>query len=246
MRNLKLLLAYDGTSYLGWQKNGEIPTIERSLELALFQILRESVELQAASRTDAGVHALGQVVNFRTNHPISLRKLIGGLNGVLPDSIRVLTAEEMPDPFHPTLDNRGKIYLYQICCSAFQLPFYRTLSWHVPTRLDLKAMQEAIPHLLGSHDFSSFCNERSLWTRPTECNLEEILLIPQAHQRLHLLIKGDHFLYKMVRNLVGTLVAVGLHQLASDEIPLILEKKERAAAGVTAPAHGLSLKEVLF
>ncbi|MBY0528640.1 MAG: tRNA pseudouridine(38-40) synthase TruA [Rhabdochlamydiaceae bacterium] len=246
MRNIKLIVCYEGTRYLGWQKNQDAPTIESALERALFQILREKVELQAASRTDAGVHAQGQVVNFKTEHLMDLPLLIRSLNGVLPQDIRILSAKEMPPDFHPTLDNRGKEYLYQICNSPFQLPFYRHISWHVPTPLDLKQIEKAIPHLLGNHDFSAFCNDRALWTRSPFCTLESISLETLPHHRLQIAVKGDHFLYKMVRNLIGTLVYIGCDKLNPDQIPIILDNKARSLAGVTAPAHGLSLNKVLI
>jgi tRNA pseudouridine38-40 synthase len=246
MRNIKLILSYEGTRYAGWQKNQDAPTIELTLEKALFQILREKLELQAASRTDAGVHAQGQVVNFKTENSIDLKLLVRSLNGVLPHDIRILNARAMPGDFHPTLHNRGKEYLYQICNSPFQLPFYRHLSWHVPTPLDLQHIKNAVLHLLGTHDFSAFCNERALWTRSPLCTLESITLEKLPHERLQITVKGDHFLYKMVRNLVGTLVYVGCGKLNPDMIPVILENKARSLAGVTAPAHGLCLREVLI
>ncbi len=246
MFNVKLILSYNGSQYLGWQKNHTDPTIELAMERALTQILRHEVILQAASRTDAGVHAEGQVVNFYTPKELNLDQFQHSLNAVLPKEIRILSVSLAPDHFHPTLDNIGKEYSYQICNSPFQLPFFRHLSWHFYYPLDLGLMNRAISYLIGTHDFSSFCNARELWTRSSVCKLEQITLEPLANERLHIKIRGDHFLYKMVRNLVGTLAHVGCGKLQVDDIPIILSRKKRPLAGITAPAHGLCLKNVFY
>ena len=141
MRNLKLTLSYEGTQYLGWQKTKMGPSIEETLEKALSQVLRHPVKLQAASRTDAGVHAAGQVINLFTSSPEDLFRLKKSFNGVLPRDISVLTLEEMPDAFHPTLDAQGKEYHYHICLGNVQLPFLRLVSWHFPYPLNIDEMQ---------------------------------------------------------------------------------------------------------
>lgn len=245
--NYKLIIAYRGTEYKGWQKTSLGRSIEEMLEKSIFQIHRQQVRLQAASRTDAGVHAEGQVVNFLTDAPISdLRRFLHGLNGTLPQDIRILCIEPMPAHFHPTTDAIGKHYTYWICNHQVQLPFYRHLSWHFPYPLDIALMQKESQHLLGAHDFSSFCNERSLWTRNPVCTIDAINILLYEENRLSICFKGDHFLYKMVRNLAGTLAYVGCGKIPPNTIPSILEKKARALAGVTAPAHGLTLKEVFY
>lgn len=245
-RNIKLIIAYDGTSYLGWQKTQTGPSIEETLEKALSRILREPIHLQAASRTDAGVHAEGQTVHFLTEKTVELRKLIHSLNGVLPRDIRIHSAADMPFDFHPTLDCTGKEYIYQICNSPIQLPFYQKTSWHYPYPLNRMWMEQAAGFLIGTHDFSAFCNERHLWTRKTICTLDKIAIEPLADERLKISIRGDHFLNKMVRNLVGTLTYVGCGKLLYEQIPAILLSKDRTQAGMTAPAHGLSLKHVFY
>ena len=244
--NYKLLIAYKGTHYKGWQKTALGNSIEEMLERSIHQILRKTVPLQAASRTDAGVHAEGQVVNFLTDAPLpNLRRFLHGLNGTLPRDIRILSIEKTALSFHPTLHAIGKHYTYWICNQPVQLPFYRDLSWHFPYPLHIDLMQKSAEHLLGTHDFSAFCNERSLWTRDPVCTLTSIQIQP-IDTRLCICIKGDHFLYKMVRNLVGTLAYVGCGKIPLDAIPSILSNQARVRAGVTAPAHGLSLNKVLY
>jgi tRNA pseudouridine38-40 synthase len=241
-----MVIAYAGTSFLGWQKTSMGPSVEETLENALFQILQHPVSLQAASRTDAGVHAQGQVVNAILEKPWDLSKLKYRLNTLLPKTISILSMEDVPIDFHPTLHTRRKHYLYQICTAAMQLPFSRETSWHFPYSLDLEAMCHAAKILLGTHDFSSFCNERALWDRDPVCTLESILIEPFESDRIRIEITGDHFLYKMMRNLVGTLVYVGCGKIKEEEICDILTSKDRIRAGMTAPAHGLFLKNVIY
>ncbi len=247
MKNFKLCIAYDGTSFLGWQKTPIGPTIEESLEKALEQILQEKVTLQAASRTDAGVHADGQVVNFLTNKPIqSLEKLKKSINSLLPPSIRLLTLEEMPLDFHPTLDSQGKEYEYLVYNSPVQLPKYRLFSWHVPLPIDLVKMTQGAKILLGTHDFSTFCNDLSLSKKNPICTLYSISIDKKENNRLSFKIIGDRFLFRMMRNLVGTLVYVGQNKIPIEDLQEILSNKKRANAGVTAPPQGLYLTQVFY
>ncbi|MES2122282.1 MAG: hypothetical protein V4492_05840 [Chlamydiota bacterium] len=158
-----------------------------------------------------------------------------------------MNAEEMPPDFHPTLWSVKKHYRYLLCCSSTQLPFYRDTSWHFPHVLSLAAMQRSANHLLGTHDFSAFCNARSIWDRNPICTLESISITPLAESdRYQFDITGDHFLYKMVRNLVGALAYAGCGKLDPDAIPAILSSKDRTQAAMTAPAHGLCLKQVFY
>jgi len=240
MRNIKLIAAYEGTRYLGWQKTKMGLSVEEELEKVLQQILRHPVNLQAASRTDAGVHAEGQVINFFTDSALELDRLQKSLNGLLPDDITVLALQEAGPQFHPTLDTRGKEYHYSLCLGKSQLPFHRKFSWHCPYPLDIAAMQEAAAHLIGRHDFTAFTNE------PQENNVREIhkIEIVPEDDRLKIIVAGNNFLYKMVRNIVGTLVYVGCKKL--DSMPAILTGKDRTLAGICAPAHGLCLKQVYY
>jgi tRNA pseudouridine38-40 synthase len=247
MYNIKLIIAYLGSAYAGWQKTKLGPSIEGTLEKTLQQILQHEVKLQAASRTDAGVHAEGQVVNFIMQKPLRLQSLQHSLNCLLPKDISVISADRMADDFHPTLSCTKKEYWYHLCYGFAQMPFLRDTSWHFPYPLDFAQMQKAAEHLIGTYDFSSFCNERPLWDRDPICELEKIQINPlPEQQRLHISIIGDHFLYKMARNLAGTLAYVGCGKLEADRLPSILASKDRTSAGVTAPAHGLILKRVFY
>lgn len=246
MMNIKLVIAYFGLTFKGWQKTKMGPSIESILQEALEKILQHPVSLQATSRTDAQVHAQGQVVNFFTSTSLCLQILRKSLNQLLPSDIAILSAEVMPDSFHPTLDCIKKHYSYQICYAAVQLPFFRFTSWHFPYPLDLDKMREAANHLIGKHDFSSFCNERALWDRNPICNLETIKIISLPNKRLLISLIGDRFLFRMARNLIGTLAFVGKGKLLSQEIPAILASKKRCLAGMTAPAHGLFLSQLFF
>jgi len=221
------------------------PSIEEELEKALATLLRHPVELQAASRTDAGVHALGQVVNFKTSADVSPRMLKGG-NALLPHDIRLLSLEEAPVDFHPTLDAKGKEYAYEICTDAVQSPFHHLLSWHFPYALDLGAMRAAADRLIGTHDFSSFCNDRSLIDPDPVCTLQTISIETLEKTRVRIVVTGNRFLYKMMRNLAGTIAYAGCGKIAPDSIGDILMSCDRRLAGVTAPAHGLYLQRVLY
>lgn len=242
--NIRLLLAYDGSSFFGWQKTDAGPSVEGTLQTVLEQILQEKVTLQAASRTDRGVHAEGQVVNFFTEKsPPSKRSL----NQLLPPSIRLLDLHQVAPTFHPTLDAKGKLYTYALCLGEYQAPFHRHFSWHVPDLLKLEEMKRASLPLIGEHDFTSFCNFRENLTYPDKIRrVDRIDFIPLENNRLQIAIGGNHFLYKMVRNLVGTLVDVGRGRIEPERIFEILAAKHRPQAGVTAPAHGLTLKEIYF
>jgi tRNA pseudouridine38-40 synthase len=224
----KAILSYDGTHYFGWQKTKPGPSIQETLEKALFQLTGETQIPEAASRTDRGVHARGQVIQFSLQKPIHKK----ALNAHLPSDIRILHLE--PCQFHPTLDAVGKEYHYQI--TAEEDPMQRLYSWHFRHPLDLAKMRLEATHLLGTHDFSAFANEPE---KNPICTLHSIDIEP------HLIrIRGDRFLYKMVRNLVGTLLYIGCGKLSS--IQSILASRDRKQAGVTAPAHGLYLHQVFY
>lgn len=247
MHNIKLLIAYDGREFLGWQKTQMGPSIEETLQLVLEQILQHPTPLQAASRTDAGVHATGQVVNFFTSKSMDLQRFQKSANSLLPKSLVIRAIEEMPFSFHPTLDCIEKEYRYFICYGKTQLPSHRFYSWHVPYPLDFSLIEQASSLLRGRHDFSAFCNTKknahySDFTREVT-KLEKIDL---ETDRFYFCIRGNHFLYKMVRNLVGTLVDVGKGKLQVDCIHEILESHTRSKGGITAPAHGLFLYEIFY
>ncbi|MCB1119195.1 MAG: tRNA pseudouridine(38-40) synthase TruA [Chlamydiia bacterium] len=240
--NIKCVVAYDGTDYFGWQKHPDVPTIEGTLEPVLSRVCNHPVMLQAASRTDTGVHARGQVIQFHTERDLTL-----SINTLFPPAIQLLSIEKAAEDFHPTLDAKEKTYHYQITNAPVQLPEYRHFAWHVPQLLDLKLMEEAIPHLLGTHDFTSFCNFRKgLNYKDKIRTLTALTVTPQPNNQLLITVSGPNFLYKMVRNIVGTLVDIGLEKIAPQALPAILAAKKRPVAGLTAPAHGLTLHTVRY
>ncbi|MDF2577270.1 MAG: trua3 [Chlamydiales bacterium] len=246
--NLRAKIAYDGTNYLGWQKTTMGPSIEESLQNVLEKILQQRLVLQAASRTDARVHAEGQVINFYCLRPkISLNRLQLSTNALLPKDITLLQIEEAPYKFHPTLDAIGKEYHYHMCYGPILLPLLRHHVWHYPYDLNIEEMKQAIPYFLGKHRFAALRNFRNdLDLEDDIRTIREITILHEPPYSLKFIIKGDHFLYKMVRNLVGTLVYVGRGKILRKEIPHILTSRNRTQAGITAPAHGLTLKQVFY
>ncbi len=248
MKNIKLTVAYDGGAFLGWQKTKEGPSIEQALQEVLEQILQEPISLQAASRTDAGVHADGQIVNFISQKEhLNLNTLSISLNSLLSPEIAILDAAEMPIDFHPTLQCAGKEYHYWICYGIAQMPKHRSYSWHYHYSLDLHQMREAAFFFLGRHNFQAFCNDQKNVVYDNyerEITLLEIKEHPD--HRLQVIVKGNNFLYRMVRNIVGTLVYVGRHKLSPQDIPKIIDAQSRILAGPTAPAHGLTLCKVFY
>jgi tRNA pseudouridine38-40 synthase len=245
--NVVLVVAYDGTDYFGWQKTNFGPSIEASLEGAVHQILQEKVTLQAASRTDRGVHALGQVVNFHCERNIQdFDKFLIGVNAFLPKDIVVLSAKKAERDFHPTLEAASKVYSYEISNSRFQIPCKRFYSWHVHVPLDLEQMKLAAKHLEGTHDFKSFCNAKINEEYEHYVRTVSQIQVLREEDRILIEVRGIHFLYRMVRNIVGTLVYAGCGKILVEDIPEILKKKDRKAAGVTAPAHGLTLVKINY
>ncbi len=248
MHNIKLIVAYDGTNYKGWQETKEGPSIESALQKALSQILRHQVSLTAASRTDAGVHAEGLAVNFHSaKSGIDLGKLVLGLNALLPDDIAVLSAAFVPDSFHATIDSRAKEYRYTICTLPYRLPQERLYVWHYPYPLDLSKMRLAAEKLVGTHDFLSFCNaKKNEEYSDTVRTVLGIEIEEREPGKIVIKISGTSFLYKMARNIVGLLVYVGRGKIPLDEVEKILESKDRTQGGITAPAHGLALHQVFY
>jgi len=243
---IQLILAYEGTSFLGWQKTLEGPTIEETLQYVLEQVLQEPIALEAASRTDRGVHAEGQVVAFITTKSPILSKLHASLNALLPLSIRVIDLKQVSHSFHPSLDSQGKRYQYFLCHAQVQHPLHRAFSWHVPYTLDIPTMQYGLYMLLGTHDFSSFCNTDGLKSHKTLCTLTRAELSHLPGQRFVFTLEGDRFLFRMVRIVVGTIVYLGRGKLCLHTISSLLKTRQRAAAGITAPAHGLFLMNVYY
>lgn len=248
VRSIKLICAYLGTSFFGWQETKQGPSVEGALREALEKVLRHPVILQAASRTDRGVHAEGQVVQFETTRlDLSLERLRYALQGLLAPHIAIRNVEEVEPSFHPTLSAKSKEYHYYLCLSRVQLPFFRETSWHIRETLNLDRMQQAMQLFIGQHDFRAFCNQRKT-LRYTDYTRTLLRLSAKRlpHERLCIEIEGDRFLYKMARNLVGTLVQIGSGAFLLDELKTKWLSGDRKLIGMTAPAHGLFLKAVHY
>ncbi len=242
-KNLKCRIAYEGTAYSGWQKTETGPSIEGELEKALCQILQHPVKLQAASRTDAGVHAEGQVINFFTERETTLDRLKKSCNALLPSDIRMIEMTEAPKNFHPTLNAKSKEYHYSICIGSTQLPFHRRFSWHFVKPVKVSLMREAAALLIGEHDFSALTNEKQ---KNNIRKVYQIEIEEWENDHIRIRVAGNHFLYKMVRTIVGTLAYAGCGMLQMKDIADLLKSGDRTAAGMTAPAHGLILKKVNY
>ena len=244
----RLLISYDGTPFGGWQIQPNAPSIQGLIQEALQTILRETpLQVIGSGRTDAGVHAKGQVAHFTFSKPIDLNRTLLSLNALLPPEIRILELRKAPSDFHARYGATGKIYHYHLHLDPVINPFNRLYTTYFPYPLDLSLIQEAIPHFEGTHDFTSFANEPtrgSVTTKPVR-TLHHIK-IHHEKRGIYLEFKGDGFLYKMVRNITGTLLDVGKKKLAPDQIPPIIDAKNRRKAGQTAPPQGLFLSQVLY
>jgi tRNA pseudouridine38-40 synthase len=250
MRNLKVLLAYDGSEFSGWQVQPDIATVQGTLASAIGRLIGEKVLPQGSGRTDAGVHALAQVASFATESPIPAENLTKALNDILPPSIRVLEVTEAPPEFHARKSARAKTYRYRMLRSSICPPFLARYVWHYPYPLDENAMCRAAALVVGEHDFTSFAavdQERS-GEQEDISNVRDIFCSAweQDGEELVYTVRGSGFLHHMVRNLVGTFVLVGKGTLSPDDVTRILEARDRSAAGATAPANGLYLVSVEY
>ena len=247
MKVFKLTLQYDGTEFVGWQRQATGTSIQGLLEDALRPIEGGQVNVHGAGRTDAGVHALGQVCSFRLNASIQPRSLILALNAVLPPDVRVVDAEVMPADFHARFSSTGKVYDYRIITGLFASPFLRRYAWHVKGRLDTSLMREASVRFVGTHDFAALEGHRSV-RQTTVRTVRRLEWSGEGgpEDPLVMRIEGDGFLRHMVRNIAGTLVEIGLRRMAASDIERILQSRSRPAAGPTAPAAGLFLRQVLY
>lgn len=237
-----LTVAYDGTNYHGWQIQKNAVTIEGILTQALRELLHEEVELAGASRTDAGVHALGNVAVFDTQTRIPADKLAVALNQRLPEDIRIMRSEQVPDSFHPRYAVKRKTYEYSITNAGIQLPTKRLYSYFVYIPLDVERMQMVAPFFIGEHDFAGFCSAGSQ-IATTVRRIDDIKII-QNGEDIKIQITGNGFLYNMVRIIAGTLVEVGKGRLAPERVRQAIDRADRSLAGPTAPANGLTLLEI--
>lgn len=244
MRKIKLTLEYDGTDYVGWQVQPNGRSIQGELEKALGTILKEPVKVTGSGRTDAGVHALAQVASFGTERTVPLKAFVAGASGLLPRDIAVVKAEEVGESFDARRSARGKIYRYRIVNRPCRAPLERRFAWEIFRPLDCEAMRRAGAALLGRHDFSAF--------RASDCEaattVREVrrLAVQRADEIVTVEIEATAFLKHMVRNIVGTLVEVGLGRRAVESVAEVLACGDRGEAGVTAPAHGLCLVKVFY
>jgi len=243
--NYKIVLSYDGTGYHGFQFQRNALTIQAILERSLEKLYGKKIKVRAAGRTDAGVHAKGQVANFFAPASISEERLPLALNSLLPKDIVVLGAGAVADDFDARKSSVAKIYTYTIDNGPFADVFIRNYAWHIPRPLDLEAMKRAASFLLGKHDFKAFQGAGSS-VEDTVRVLYALDIERLGSKTIVITCRGNGFLYKMVRNITGTLVEVGLLRRLPQEIPEILERKDRRKAGITAPARGLCLEAVLY
>lgn len=254
MRNIKLVLAYDGTEYAGWQRQLGQPTIQQIVEDALARLTQAPVILHGAGRTDAGVHAEGMTANFQTESAIPLSGLIKGLNSMLPEAIRVLGAEKVADDFHARYNAKGKVYAYTFVATEIMPPCLRLYAAQIRGAFAADLVRLCLPMLIGTHDFSSFeaAGSRDVSIAGGRGAVRIIFSADLAADDgkdagvYRLTIAGDGFLRHMVRNIVGTLFAVGRGRLTPLEFQGIVAARDRTLAGATAPANGLTLKSVLY
>jgi tRNA pseudouridine38-40 synthase len=260
MRNIKLTLAYDGTDLHGWQIQPEQPTVQGLLTDAIERLTQERPVVNGAGRTDAGVHAWGQVANFQTNSGMQAGDFLRALNALLPPVIRVRAAQEVGEEFHARHLAQAKTYRYRICRDAVLPPFSRRYVLHDPFPLDFAAMAEAARHFEGSHDFTSFAastgSEEEDEKRTTVRTVYDSELLRggdlpdgtggMATEEWVYVVHGKSFLRHMVRKIVGTLLEVGRGRIAAADIPGLLERRDRSCSGPTAPPQGLCLMEVEY
>ncbi len=245
IRNFRIIIQYDGTKYNGWQKQVSTEnTIQGKLETLLTKMCEEPVEVNGAGRTDAGVHALAQVANFRIATDKTAEEVMQYMNQYLPQDISVVSCKEAGERFHARLNATGKHYQYSVWNSAEKPVFVRNYTHQVPEALDMAAIKEAISYLIGTHDFQSFTSTKR--GKKSTVRTIESIEVETSGKELIFHFKGDGFLYHMVRILMGTLVEVGLGIRNAKDIPLVLEACDRSKAGHLIPAKGLTLVEVTY
>ena len=245
MPNYKLTLCYDGTRYRGWQRQGNTPnTMQEKVESALSKILSQPVETAASGRTDAGVHARAQVVSFRAKTDRTPEEILAELRAALPADIGAVSLSEAAPRFHARLNAKGKTYVYRVWNSNAPDVFERRYRVAEPRALDLDAMRKAASALCGEHDFTSFCSDKRMKKSPVR-RVDEID-VERLGDEVRLTFTGSGFLWNMVRILTGTLLEVGLGEREADSMQAVLDARDRAAAGKTAPANGLILWEVFY
>lgn len=244
MATIKLTIEYDGTAYAGWQRQPNQPTIQAAVETALTRITQQQISIIAAGRTDAGVHARGQVASFQSDKSIPVDKWRLALNSALPHDISVVSSEQVPESFHARYSAKEKLYEYRISRHPARPAIDRHRVWHLPYDLDTQAIRHAMAGFIGRHDFTSFQGPRASTSDPM-CVVSQVSLTSDL-MTLTVQIQANRFLKQMVRAIIGTLTEVGRHKRSPDSITDILQAKDRRAAGETAPPQGLYLLHVLY
>lgn len=244
MRNIKLVLEYDGTRFLGFQKQRRGRTVQRELEKALFRILRERVRMSQSSRTDSGVHARGQVINFQTRKTIPLYNLRRALNTYLPADLAVRDAAEVDPEFHARFNAKRKIYKYLVLTGSVNFPLTRLYAYHYTHPLNVPVMKKGAALLVGKHDFRSFQTEAD----DEKNSVRTIYRVAVTEKKpfITFTVEGDGFLYNMVRSIVGTLLLLGRGKITPEQLKKIIEGRDRRLAGPTAPPQGLTLEKVIY
>lgn len=241
----KMIIAYDGTNYSGWQVQPNALAIQAVIEAAFEKLYHKPIAVFGSSRTDAGVHALAQTAHFTLDAPADIKKLLYSLNGIIPHDIRIKEILPMPINFHARFHSKRKTYHYHLHCHLFHEPWKRLYSYHVRHRFDITKVKEAIPHFIGTHNFKAFANENekgAAKNKPIKTIYDIRLIEEPGGYRLE--FEGSGFLYKMVRNIVGALLECAKGKLSPDAIPILIASQDRKIAPRAAPAHGLFLVKV--
>lgn len=245
MKNIKLTIEYDGKEYNGWQKQPNKLNIQGEIERAIQNITGEQVELIGSGRTDAGVHAFGQVANFKIDSDFPIEKMAIAINSQLKKSIRIKKTEEVSQEFHSRYNCHSKTYQYVIDNSEQGSAIYRGLSYHVPQELDVEKMQKAVTYFVGEHDFSSFKSSGTS-SKSSVRTIYKAEVFEMPNNRIYIELTGNGFLYNMVRIIAGTLVDVGTGKIQTEDIEKIIESKDRSLAGKTLQPNGLYLVKVNY
>jgi tRNA pseudouridine38-40 synthase len=245
MNNYKLIIQYDGGRYKGWQRLGKGEnTIQGKIENVLSELVGRKIEIIGCSRTDAGVHALAQIANFKIDENLTESEIKNYLNRYLPQDISITQVMSVPERFHARYNSKAKTYLYKIWNEEHTNPFMRKYSMHVKQKLNIERMKKACQYFIGEHDFTAFSNAKS----KKKSMVREIYSIDIVENGgfIQIRVRGNGFLYNMVRKIVGTLIEVGLGKIDAEDIPRILDSKERSQVGCLADAGGLYLEKIDF
>ncbi len=244
MRNLKVMMAYRGTNYHGFQRQNNAVTVQEVVEKYVSSVLNEEVTINGCSRTDTGVHANNFCFSVKTNSRIPVKNFVRGVNGRLPDDISILSCEDAPEDFHARFSCKAKEYIYLIHCSESKNPFMTDLAYHYRRPFNEELVKRAAQKFVGTHDFKAFCADctgkqttvRTIYNFEIEINGFQVKM----------LVKGDGFLYNMIRIMVGTLFMVNEGKILPEDIDEIIRSRDRLRAGVTAQAHGLYLNRIFY